>query len=255
MKRWVIALLLLLSPASAATPVPPALYDLYARGRYEDAIRAGEAAHSAVGYALAARAAMADALLRDAPCLDCLKRAEALARQAVAADPNLADGQTWLAASLGYQARIIGLIRARLRGLPGDAQAALQAAVAAEPDNAYAAAALGGWNIEVVKAGGPWLARSLYGATREAGLEKFDRAVALAPGNVAVRYQIALSLAGFDPVAQRARVTAELDAALRAVPATAYERSLQARAAQLKTAMAGSRVALDALVRKYQGYP
>ena len=244
MMRWVFALLLLTLPVSAAPPVPLALYDLYARGRYEEAIRAGETSRSAVGYALAARAALGDAALRDALCLECLKRAETLARQAVALDPKLSDGQTWLAASLGYQARITGLIRARLQNLPGQAKAALDAAVAAEPDNAYASAALGGWNIEVVKTGGPFLARRLYGATLE-----------LAPGNVAIRYQVALTLAGFDPVAQRGRITAELDAALRARPATSYERAMQGRAAQLKAALSGERVQFDTLVRSFQGYP
>ena len=80
MMRWVFALLLLTLPVSAAPPVPLALYDLYARGRYEEAIRAGETSRSAVGYALAARAALGDAALRDALCLECLKRAETLAR-------------------------------------------------------------------------------------------------------------------------------------------------------------------------------
>ncbi len=255
MMRWVFALLLLTLPVSAAPPVPLALYDLYARGRYEEAIRAGETSRSAVGYALAARAALGDAALRDALCLECLKRAETLARQAVALDPKLSDGQTWLAASLGYQARITGLIRARLQNLPGQAKAALDAAVAAEPDNAYASAALGGWNIEVVKTGGPFLARRLYGATLEGGFALFDRAVTLAPGNVAIRYQVALTLAGFDPVAQRGRITAELDAALRARPATSYERAMQGRAAQLKAALSGERVQFDTLVRSFQGYP
>jgi len=255
-RAWLAALLLTVAlPAAAATPVPPALYDLYARGRYDEAIRAGEAAKNAPGYALAARAALGDAALRDAPCLECLKRAEALARAAIAADPKLADGQTWLAAALGYQARILGLVRARLANLPGEAKAALDAAAAAEPDNAYAVAALGGWNIEVVKAGGSFLARRLYGATLEQGLAQFDRAVKLAPGNVAVRYQVALALAGLDPAAHRARITAELDAALQATPATSYERAMQGRAAQLKAALNGDRAALAALVRKYQGYP
>ena len=255
MKHWAIALLLLTLPVSAATPVPPALYDLYARGRYEDAIRAGEASHSAAGYALAARAALGDAAWQGAPCLDCHKRAETLARAAIAADPQLADGQAWLAASLGYQARIIGLIRARLANMPGQAKDALDAAIAAEPDNPYAVAALGGWNVEVVNAGGPFLARRLSGATLEQGLTLFDRAVRLAPGNVAVRYQVALTLAGFDPDSYRARLTAELDATLQAAPATAYERAMQARATQLKSALPGDRARFDALVRKYQGYP
>ena len=255
--RLFFALLLALAlPAGAAfAQTPSALYDIYAQGRYEEAARAGAAAHTAAGYALAARALMADAVLREAPCLECIQRAEAMARQAVAADPRLADGQVWLAVSLGYQARIKGIFWARLHDFPNQAKAALDAAVAAEPGNPYAVSALGGWQVEIVKAGGPFLARQLFGATLSEAMGLFDRAVKLAPANVAVRYQIALSLAGLDPEAHRARILSELDATMRAMPNTAYERRLFSRAGELKTAMAGDRVKLDSLVRKFQGYP
>jgi hypothetical protein len=255
--RFFFALLLALGLSAGAVRAQDrsALFQLYADGQYEEAARAAAAAHSAYGYALAARAVLAEAVLRDAPCLECLQRAEALARQAVAADPRLADGQVWLAVALGYQARIKGIFWARLHDFPKQARAALETAVAAEPNNAYAVSALGGWQVEVVRAGGPFLARQLFGATLGEAMGLFDRAVKLAPGNVAVRYQIALSLAGLDPEAHRSRILTELDAAMRAMPSTAYERRLLSRAGELKTAMGGDRVKLDALVRKFQGYP
>jgi hypothetical protein len=58
-----------------------------------------------------------------------------------------------------------------------------------------------------------------------------------------------------DPDAYRARIAAEMEAAVRAAPATAYERAMQARAAELKALQGGSRPALDARVRQFQGYP
>ena len=256
MRRLLFALWLLSAPAGMALAQnSPALYDVYAQGRYEDAARAGAAARTAYGYALAARAVMADAVLRDTPCMECLQRAEALARQAVAADPKLADGQVLLAVSLGYQSRIKGIFWARMQNYPNQAKAALDAAVAAEPNNPYAVSALGGWQVEIVRGGGPFLARQLFGATLGEAMGLFDRAIRLAPANVAVRYQIALSLAGLDPEAHRARILSELDAAMRAMPNTAYERRLFSRAGELKAAMTGDRVKLDVLVRKYQGYP
>lgn len=255
--KFMIALLLSLAfPTSVVfAQTPTALYEIYAQGRYEEAVRAGAAANSAYGFALAARAVLADAVLRERPCLECVQRAEGLARQAVAADPKFADGQVWLAISLGYQARIKGVLWARWHGYPDKAKAALEAAVAAEPGNPYAVAGLGGWEVEIVRGGGPFLARQLFGAELSHAMGLFDRAVQLAPANVAVRYQIALSLAGLDPVAHRARILSELDAAMRAMPRTAYERRLFSRAGELKTAMNGDRVRLDALVRKFQGYP
>ena len=144
-------------------------------------MRQGAAAGNAAGFAIAARAAMADAMMRPEPCLECLKRGEAFARRAIAADPNAPDGHVWLAAALGYEARIVGLIRAKLNDDPGQAKENLDAALKADPDNAYALAALGGWNVEIVRSGGRFLARRLYDASLEQGLNLFDRAVRAAP--------------------------------------------------------------------------
>jgi hypothetical protein len=255
MRRALLALAMTAAPALAATQ-DANLYNLYAGGRYDEAVRAGTAAHNAYGYAIAARAILADAVLREAPCLDCVRRGEDYARRAVAADPSLGDGQVWLAVSLGYEARITGLVMARLNDSPGQSKAALDAAIGSEPDNPYALAALGGWHIEIVRGGGAYLAGLLYGASEAQALSLFDRAAHVAPGNVAVRYQIALSLAGFDPDKYRSRIDSELAAALRDMAATKYEKAMQGRAADLQMLLKrGDDDALDARVRKYQGYP
>src|SRR5882762_2105537 len=107
--RFVLLVLLLASSAAQAATTDE-IFEVYAKGDYEQAIRAGEASRTAPGLAIAARAALADEVLRETPCLACLERAESLARQAVAADPHFALGQVWLAVSLGYQARIIGAV-------------------------------------------------------------------------------------------------------------------------------------------------
>ncbi|HVV27552.1 MAG TPA: hypothetical protein VHC40_06250 [Rhizomicrobium sp.] len=251
-KAALLALVLLASPATAADDI----FGLYAAGDYEQAARAGEAAHTAPGLAIAARAVLADEVLRDQPCMPCLKRAETLARQAIAIDPHHAFAQVWLAVALGYQARLTGTVRARLADAPGQSQRALEAAVHDEPRNAYAVSALGGWNIEVVRGGGHYLARLLYGATEEKALTLFDQAVGLAPANVAVRYQIALSLAGYDADRFRGRIAAELRASLAARPATAYEQRIQDRANELLGLLnRGPRDAFENRVRKYQGFP
>lgn len=232
------------------------LYALYAGGKYDEAIQAGLAAHSAAGYAIAARAVLADAALRDAPCLECLKRAENFARSAISADPHQADGHVWLAASLGLEGRITGLIMARVHNMPGEAKGALDVALKDAPNNPYALAAAGGWHIEIVRAGGAYLARYLYGATLERASALFDRAVHEAPGNVAVRYQIALSLAGFDADTYRARIENEWQAALHDTPNTEYEKALQGRAGELLGLLhRGNADSFNAKVRIYQGYP
>ena len=86
MKAALLALVLAASPAENNS-----LFALYAQGQYDEAMRQGAAAGTAAGFAIAARAAMADAMMRPAPCLECLKRAEAFARRAIAADKDAAD--------------------------------------------------------------------------------------------------------------------------------------------------------------------
>jgi tetratricopeptide (TPR) repeat protein len=254
--RLALILLMLLVPLSARAASDDEIFAAYAHGEYEQAIRMGEASGTAPGLAIAARAALADDVLRDAPCLACLERAEKLARQAIAVDPHNAFGQVWLAVALGYQARIIGALKARMKNMPAQSRAALERAVADEPGNAFAASALGGWHIEVVRGGGATLARLFYGARESEAIGLFDRAVRLAPGNVAVRYQIALSLAGFDAAKYQARIVSELKASISDRPETAYEKKVQARAAELLGLMNQSgHDAFDTRVRKYQGFP
>jgi tetratricopeptide (TPR) repeat protein len=251
MKPVLLALLLSAAPADNNP-----LYTLYAQGHFEDAMRQGAASGTAAGLSIASRAAMADAMMQPKPCLDCLKRGEAFARRAIAADPGYADAHIWLATSLGYEARIEGLIWARLRNDPGQAKDNLDAALKDDPDNGYALAALGGWNVEIVRAGGSFLARQLYDASMAQGLALFDRAVRAAPGNVAVRYQIGLSLAGFGPDRFHDRIESELQAAIQATPATVYEKFVQARARELLAALdGGDRDAFEDKVRRFQGYP
>jgi tetratricopeptide (TPR) repeat protein len=252
--RFMLAVLLLLAPLSARAATTDEIFALYVRGDYEQAARVGEASHTAAGLAIAARAVLADEVLRDTPCLSCLERAEALARQAVAADPHFAFGQVWLAVALGYQARITGAIKARLKNAPAQSKAALDTAIADDPRNAYAVSALGGWHIEVVRGGGSTLARLIYGAKESEALALFDHAVRLAPGNVAVHYQIALSLAGFDAVKYHTRIAAELKSSLSSAADTAYEKKIQGRAGEL-LGLLNERAAFDLRVRKYQGFP
>jgi hypothetical protein len=255
MKFVLLALLLLpLSAAQAAS------FDditaLYVRGDYEQAARLGEASRTAPGLAMAARAVLADEVLRDAPCMPCLERAEKLSRDAIAADPHFALAQVWLAVSLGYESRILGPVRAKLKDTPTQSKTALDLARQAEPNNAFAISALGGWHIEVVRGGGAFLARHIYGATEADGLSLFDQAVKADPTNVAVHYQIALSLAGLDADKYRARIAAEFKAAISDPPNTAYEKKIQGRAAELLGLLnQGPRDAFDRRVRKYQGFP
>lgn len=254
MKRALFGLMLLAVPAWAAPGDD--VYATYAKGDYEAAARAGEAAHTAASLTMAARAVLADEALRDTPCMDCLRRAEKLSRAAIAMDPHNAFAQLWLAASLGYQGRIMGTVKARLADIPNQSKTALDAALAADPNNGYVVSAVGGWNLAVVKAGGAFLARQIFGATEAQGMTMIDRAVKLDPGNVSVRFQNGLVLADFDADKYHDRILTELRAALSAHADTVYEKRIQERANILLGLVThGSQDALTARVRKYSGWP
>ena len=175
-------LVLIATPALGATP-----YEIYASGRYEDAIKAGTVAGNAAGFAAAARATLAEATTRLLPCLVCLRRAEELARKSVAKDARLVDRHVYLAVAMGYEARIVGPVWARAHNYPGRAKDELDLALEIDPKSPWALGALGGWNVEVVRTGGDRLANWLYGATIDKGLTAFAAAFRVAPNNLSVR--------------------------------------------------------------------
>jgi len=260
----VLAALFIAQPGLAAgKPVkPPAVtaapnaYDLYVAGKFDAAMKTGEAANNALGYVTAARAAMADAQLRSDPCLDCLHRAEEYARKAITLDNSVADAHVYLAVAMGLEARIVGPVWARARNYPGKAKDELDMALKLNAKDAWALGALGGWNIEIVRTGGADMASLFYGASTEAGLAAFAAAFKQAPDNLSLRYQYALSLSGYDPVRFRKQIDDAFARVAKLNPATAYETAAQRRAAELAVLLKkDDREPFDAKVRKYQGYP
>lgn len=251
--KFVIGLLLamIIVPVKAATA-----YEIYASGHYEDAMKVGAATGTATGLSTAARAALADATTRPMPCLACLRRAENYAREAIAADPRVADGHIYLAVAMGYEARIVGPVWARAHNYPGHAKDELDAALAIDPKSAWALGALGGWNVEIVRTGGETLAGLLYGASVANGLADFAAAFKAAPDNLSVRYQYALSLSGYDTNRFRPEILDAFARVAKQKPATAYEVLSRSRAGELVALLkSGKRQAFDARVHRYQGYP
>jgi len=248
------------APLGAAPAKPPAAapnaYDLYVAGKFDAAMKLGEASGNALGFLTAARAALADAQTRADPCLDCLKRAEDDARKAIALDNSIADAHVYLAVAMGYEARIVGPVWARAHNYPGQAKDELDVALRIDPKDAWALGALGGWNIEIVRTGGARLANWIYGASDDAGLAAFASAFRQAPDNLSVRYQYALSLSGYDIDRYRPQVDDALARVAKLKPITAYETTAQHRAAELAALLKkNDRDAFDAKVHRYQGYP
>lgn len=244
--------------AAAMYPNDPAarhVREIYARGDYAEAIRAGTMAGTAGALTEAARAALADANLRKERCLDCLKQAEALARRAIMADPDRPEPYVFLAAAIGYQARILGVTRAAFARDPEKAKHALDQALKVAPGYPPALAALGGWNIEIVRLGGRILGKAMYGADAPAGIAMFRRALKAAPGNLVLWYQFALSLSGYALDANRKQIADSLRHAAGIAPRSAYERAVVLRCERLlRLLAAGDDHTYSGIVDKYQGY-
>jgi len=116
-------------------------------------------------------------------------------------------------------------------------------------------AALGGWNIAIVSKGGATLGHWLYGASFGEGMKDFARAFRAAPQDVALPYQYALALAGYDAVGYRSEIEVSLSRVIGGKPMTAYDSLTQARArALLRLLNANDSEAFQRLVRQYQGY-
>lgn len=246
----VIALVLAL-PAHAQSS-----RDLYVAGKFAEAERAALAQATPAGYALAARSELAAETMRAEPCLECLKRAETYALRAIATDPHLVEGHIEYVIAIGFEARVIGMIQAHFKGYAEKAKQHIDAALAADPANPWAWAALGNWNIEIAQDGGTALARLIYGATVRKGLADFAKAFAATPDSLVLHYHYALALAAYDRTVYRDAIAAALARASTGVPHSAYDAYAQKCARDLLAAWkSGDMQTFDRLVRHDQGYP
>jgi len=246
----IFGLMVLGAPAQSAVSAQ----QLYAEGRYSEAISAGEAQGNSVGFAVAARAAFADAELRQTPCLECLSRAEELARVAITADPEDAESYLLLVTALGRRARLIGFFASQRERVAGQTDEAIRKALMLEPRSAFALAVRGAWHMEIVSQAGRFLGRALYGARAEEGQRYFSEAMALEPENLVIEYQYALSLEAYDFEAARAEVERALEAATMGIPRDAYEGAIHTRASTLLSLLRnGMEETFRELMSRYRG--
>jgi tetratricopeptide (TPR) repeat protein len=251
LKLAVFALAVFASQAWGATP-----RELYVAGKFTEAEREALALGTAAGYALAARSALAAETMRPEPCLECLRRAEEFALRAIASDPRLVEGHIEYVIAIGYEARLIGMIRAHFKGYAEKAKQHIDAALAVDPGNPWAWAALGNWNIEITQDGGATLARLIYGATAANGFADFNKAIAAAPDSLVLQYHYALALAAYNRNVYRDTIVNALTRAAAGVPKTVYESFAQKCVRELlATWKSGDMQTFDRLVRHDQGYP
>jgi hypothetical protein len=82
--------------------------------------------------------------------------------------------------------------------------------LALDPDNAWPHAVLGIWHLEVVRHAGAELARDVYSASKEAGLEHCAAAERLAPGQIVLRFGCTVARLLLDPATYEQEAIREL---------------------------------------------
>jgi len=250
-----VVVLWTMAGAPAFAEVPQAARTAFADGKFIAAADLAESEGSAEALAFAARARTADAITREKMCLACLTKAQATAQKAIARDPNQAEGYVELALAIGFRGRLLSTLDAQSESLAEKGRAAVDRALKLEPKNTWARASLGGWHLEIVHRAGPVLASVLYGANEQDGLRNF-RAALTADPDLLLRYHYALAILALDARRFRSEALKTLEIGLRDKRSDALLTFTRKRAEKLvDTLKTESPNEIDALVRRYQGYP
>ncbi len=205
----------------------------YQQGAFLEAAAIGERAGDADDLSLAARAALAEAVTARGADVDALvARAETNARRALAAAPDNVDARMNLALALGIKGRRASVAEAMRHGYAREGRALLSQAVARAPDEAWAHALIGGWNLEIVRRGGR-AGAAYYGASKASGIAAFERARALAPDDAAIAYQYAVALLELDAKRYAGEAAALLASANGCASHDAFEARVKAQAARV----------------------
>jgi hypothetical protein len=236
MARLLIALCVV---AGAVAPAAAAGLD-EAETRYEQGDMAGAAAlarslASAKGFALAARAMLVEAtyLSPDVDKQALVEQAAADAGAALARNPNYVDAHLQLAIALGQLADLENPLSAHVNGYARQGKALIDRALALDPDNEWAHALLGMWHLRIVQRAGDALAASLYGASRETGIELCAQAMAAPHEAFALKYGCARTLFELDPDQFAGTAEQTLAAVKQADAYDAADRLVQAAAGRL----------------------
>lgn len=165
------------------------------------------------GYALTARAVLADALYRDhdrSTRLRLAKRGHQLAKQALAARPDHVEAHLQAAIGLGLLAKNAGTFEAMNENYAERIKRHLDAALAVDPDNPYALGFLALWHTTVVAKAGTTMARNLFGADLTLADPLFARLLADPSCPPIVVLELARGLAALDRPDDRVAADAAL---------------------------------------------
>ena len=195
----------------------------YADGRFVEAADIGEALGTSEGYALAAKslAIYAHYEASEEEFREVVDRAIRMGEEAIGADPNNAEAHYQSAHAVGRYAQRVGAFTALREGLAGKIRDLLEAALAIEPEFVDAMLALGGWHADLDAEG--FIARRMYGGSKEEAVILFERALELAPESKVVLHAYAIRLPRLDEDNGMERAREMLERALELPVRDAFE--------------------------------
>jgi len=231
MLSGILAAAICLAGASSARAAPSAApLAAYTSGRFLEAAETAGRSPLPEDRALAARALLAACVMAGAGRRDdLLDEAAVQARAALKGDPRSVEARLQLAMALGIKGRRSSVAEALRHGYAQEGKRLIDEALALSPNEPWAWALLGGWNLEIVRRGGRLGAR-LYGASIARGVAAFTRAGELAPNDPGIALHFAAALLGVDPVGRSVEARGALARASGAPDADAFAGHLRAEA-------------------------
>ena len=197
------------------------------RGDWQAAASLAADLNSSDGFTVAAKATTLGASVSaEAAKQGLLEKAQGYAERAIKLNPNNAAAYFELSRADGRLAQFTGILQSL--SLAGDIRKALAKATELDPRMDEAYVALGLWNAELISKG--FIATQATGADRNQVVPNFQKAIALAPGNIAHRVEYANALLLLNRTANRPIVVAQLQKALSLTPVTYWDKQDQATA-------------------------
>ena len=204
-----------------------------AEGRFVEAADLGEAVGTSESCALAAEALavyghyVAEEDQRPAA----FQRGMELGERAIALDASNPQAHLQWAHALGRYSETLEPMEAYRQGLAKQMREGVEEALALDPKLADAHLMLAGWHAGAVKNGGV-MARIMFGASNDRAKAHYDQALRLAPDSKNVLFHYARGLLLMDADRNRSEARTLFARAAETPSTTAYERILDAEAAE-----------------------
>jgi tetratricopeptide (TPR) repeat protein len=152
--------------------------------------------------------------------LEAARRAERLQRCA----PSMPNAWYLHAQALGRYAQGLSVVQALTEGIGGKIKASLEKTLELEPHHADAHIALGAYHAEIINKIGALVGGLSYGASKDAAIKHFEKALKLNPDSAVARIEYGNGLVMMFGDSKLAQATRLYEQAAKCTPADAMER-------------------------------